>query len=146
MHGWAIPQNSRMVHEIWSDKNNLKTASFFQIMHKCCVWISKLVKITLKTLLIFFILWEYIIKGPDSLNWGKWGKIFRSLTMTFTLIRQCPILNLSYLFYILQCIQVSYSLINIFELSCKNRDRHTHTEPQMSSDTATVKNIYYRQL
>ena len=44
----AIPQDNRMVRVIWSDKNNLKTASIFQIMHKCCVLISKLVNITLK--------------------------------------------------------------------------------------------------
>ena len=40
MHGWAIQQNNRMVHQIWSDKNNWKTASVFQIMCKCCVLIS----------------------------------------------------------------------------------------------------------
>ena len=22
MHGWAIPQDNRIVHQIWSDKNN----------------------------------------------------------------------------------------------------------------------------
>ena len=38
MHGWAIPQNNRMVNEIWSDKKNSKTASIFQIMTKCCVF------------------------------------------------------------------------------------------------------------
>ena len=37
MHGWAIQQDNRMVHQIWSDKNNLQTASIFQIMHKCCI-------------------------------------------------------------------------------------------------------------
>ena len=62
MHGWAIPQDNRMVHEIWSDKTNFKTASIFQIMHRCCVLIRKLVNTALNTLLKFFILWEYIFK------------------------------------------------------------------------------------
>ena len=26
MNGWAIPQDKRKVHQIWSDKNNLKTS------------------------------------------------------------------------------------------------------------------------
>ena len=50
MHGWAIPQGNRMVLQIWSNKNNCKTASIFQMMHKCCVLISQLVNITIKTL------------------------------------------------------------------------------------------------
>ena len=43
MHGWAIPQDNRMVHQIWSDKNNCKTklktsASIFKsILLKCAM-------------------------------------------------------------------------------------------------------------
>ena len=61
MHGWAIPQDNRMVHEIWSDKNNLKTASVFQMIRNCCVLTSKLVKIIIKnTFKIFHFVGVYL--------------------------------------------------------------------------------------
>ena len=48
MHEWGIPQDNRIVQQIWRDKNNWKTASIFQIMRKCCILISKLLNIRIK--------------------------------------------------------------------------------------------------
>ena len=55
MHEWAIPQDNRIVQQILSEQNNWKTASIFQIMLKCCKLISKLMKITIRTLFNFLI-------------------------------------------------------------------------------------------
>ena len=62
------------------------------------------------------------------------GEKFRSHAVTFTLVRQCPILNLSDIF--------SYTIISsifmffdrlLFELLCKNMETHTHAQTLTST-------------
>ena len=64
------------------------------------------------------------------------GEIFQSPTVTLTLIRQCLLSNLSEIF---PCTSTysNFMLLDrlLFELSCKNTHKHTHTDAHTHTDS-----------
>ena len=87
---------------------------------------------------ISFLAFTKVELGPDSLYCGKWRK-FQSPTVT--LIRQCPLSNLSEIFsYTTRYSNFMFLSRLLFELSCKNKHTHTHTDSGEYSIVAFCKN------
>ena len=74
------------------------------------------------------------------------GEKFQSPAVTLTLVRQCPISNLSELFsYITMYLNFIFLDQFPFELSCKNThtETHTHTHTHIRTHTKTLYRVLY---